>query len=111
MEQDFMQRYKKYLHICSYCKYGTPYRKNTCIWTNVNGVELKACSGDTTCKAKETLGFHPVTAQSGGFARAEGSRGGRNVYPISAALVRQLFRPAVWQAQWGHTASAPQLRD
>ena len=97
MEQDFMQKLKKHLNIVSYCRYGKPYRKNTCIWTPVARLGLKVCAGETRCKAKTVLGFHPVTAQSGGTARALGSGGGRNVYPIPSALVRHLFRKAVEQ--------------
>ena len=97
MEQDFMQKLKNYLNIVSYCRYGKPYRKNTCIWTPVVGLDLKVCAGETRCTAKRELGFHPVTAQSGGTARALGSGGGRNVYPIPSALVRHLFRKAVEQ--------------
>ncbi len=99
VQQDWMESLNsKYLNVCSYCRYGTAYHKNTCIWSNVVGLDLKVCAGATRCPNKRDLGFHPVTAQSGASARAQGSGGGRNVYPIPAPLVRHLFRKALEHA-------------
>ena len=86
---------RRYLNITSYCRYGKPYRKNTCIWSNVPELNLKVCAGQTRCANKLNLGYHPVTAQSGSTARAEGSGSGRSVYPIPSRLVAHLFRRAV----------------
>ena len=97
-DQAFIQPLKKYLNVCSYCRYGKPYRTNTCIWSSVPGLGLKVCAGVTRCADKRSLGYHPVTAQSGSTARSEGSGGGRNVYPIPSRLVSHLFRRAVEHA-------------
>ena len=101
MEMPWMQRYGPSLNVCSYCRYGKPYRKNTCIWSNVANLDLKTCSGANLCKSKAILGYHPVTAQSGGTARAVGSGGGRNVYPIPPRLVPHAFARAIGQAGAG----------
>ena len=97
MEMPWMQRYQRLLNVCSYCRYGKPYRKNTCIWSDVN-LDLKTCSGKTLCANKAALGYHPVTAQSGSTARSLGSGGGRNVYPIPSKLVAHLFARAIEHA-------------
>ena len=98
MEMPWMKRYQRFLGVCSYCKYGKPYRKNTCIWSDVANLDLEVCSGETACANKVALGYHPVTAQSGSTARSEGSGGGRNVYPIPSKLVTHLFARAIEHA-------------
>ena len=59
-----MRPYASYMKRCSYCKYGTMYRKNTLIWTNLN-VRLSECDKETPCPLYLRLGFHPRAAQKG----------------------------------------------
>ena len=47
----FMQFLQDNMHMCSFCKYGTDFRKNTCIWSNVPDIELERCTKSTPCSA------------------------------------------------------------
>ena len=66
----FMQPLQRFLHITSYCLFGTPFRKHTCIWTNVK-IVLPICSKahagplHKLCNYKAKHGRHAKTAQSG----------------------------------------------
>lgn len=63
-EMDIMQPYSKYLQTVSYCLFGTPFRKDTSIWSNVD-VVLPRCTANSPCPFKGTWGFHRHSAQSG----------------------------------------------
>ena len=92
-EQPFMRKMKRYINTCSYCRYGTKYRKSSNIWSDVPDLHLKVCKGETQCEEKRRYGIHRVSAQkgpSGGIA--VGSVSGRNVYGIPPRLVCHLFR-------------------
>ena len=70
----FMKEWNKFLHTCSYCCYGFPYRKHTNIWTNAY-VNLRKCTKDTPCRyvlqassqraGGEQVPLHPAIAQQG----------------------------------------------
>ena len=101
----FMKRLDPYRNTTSYCKWGKRYRKNTDIWTNVATPDLPVCIKGAYCKAKEELGYHPSTAQTGGNynfvngkfvldPRMTGSRTRENVYPLPKKLVVGLIRAA-----------------
>jgi hypothetical protein len=62
--RDFMTQYAPYKKHCTYCHYGTEYRKATNIWTNVN-VRLLSCSKETPCANFRRFQYHPDTAQKG----------------------------------------------
>jgi site-specific DNA-cytosine methylase len=62
--RDFMKVYSPYKKHCTYCHYGTDYRKGTHIWTNVD-VQLKNCSKETPCANFAQFNYHPATAQKG----------------------------------------------
>lgn len=101
MERDFMQKFNdRYLNITSYCHYGTPYQKNTCIWSDVK-TELPKCEKGTYCAIKEQHGVHLQTAQSGPTANVPGSGSGENVYPLPRGLVRRLVKDGFKARQGG----------
>lgn len=60
-KRDFMKKYAPYKKHCTYCHYGTNYRKGTYIWTNVNA-RLKCCGKETPCANFRRLNYHPETA-------------------------------------------------
>ena len=89
----FMQPLQSFLHVCSYCRYGTPYRKNTAIWTN-QPVELKSCNNGSQCRYKKTFGRHRVAAQSGPSSSGTPGVGNtESLYPIPPKLLAALFHP------------------
>ena len=94
-EMPFMQKYAKYRNTCSYCKYGTKYRKNSNIWSNVPELNLLKCVGDARCEHRKKHGVHAATAQKGpSGTRASwvpGSKSGKHVYAIPSRLVNYLF--------------------
>ena len=63
-DRPFMQAYRGCLNCCTYCLYGTPYQKETDIWSNVGNLKLQHC-GVTPCEHRRRSGFHPYTAQRG----------------------------------------------
>ena len=92
-----MRKLDRYKNAGSYCRYGTPFRKNTHIWSNVPDLELKVFNIETPCLAKLQHGRHLVTAQSGPppDGRIAVSGYARNVYPIPKRLVCDLFRRGI----------------
>lgn len=72
-KRPFMAPYAPYKKHCTYCRYGTDYRKATFIWTNTN-VCLKTCGPDDPCDNFRRLGHHPVSAQKGPSRLASGHR-------------------------------------
>ena len=79
-------------HLCTYCKYGTPYQKATHIWTNaILSAPLQRCSAQTPCSIRQQHGRHLITAQSGDSKTQQGSGGAVAVYPVPAALVEDLL--------------------
>ena len=63
-DMEIMQPYAKYLQTVSYCLFGTLFRKDTNIWSNIH-VVLPRCAADSPCAFKRAWGFHRHTAQSG----------------------------------------------
>lgn len=91
-EQFFMKKYVPFMNRCTYCKYGTLYKKPTCIWSNVN-LWLKYCTSQTPCRSVREFGKHSYTCQSG--PSKDGTPGMKHahyVYPIPSPLLRYLFR-------------------
>ena len=84
--------YRPYLHNLSYCHYGTPYRKHTCIWTNAPALQVARCTVRNPCEHLQTQGHHPRTAQAGPTSRVPGSGLGKHVYVIPPRLLQHLFR-------------------
>ena len=91
-----MTLWNQYRITTSYCKYGTPYRKNTDIWTNATDPDggpilLPPCCKQHPCS---NFGAHPETAQAGPSINGQPGQGNpRNVYPIPRKLLQQLFKP------------------
>jgi hypothetical protein len=50
---------KSFEHVTSYCHFGTPYRKDTNIWTNAP-VVLPVCRHGSQCRRKRETGRHGV---------------------------------------------------
>eukprot|EP00959_Pyramimonas_sp_CCMP1952_P127543 2667739-Pyramimonas_sp.AAC.1 len=69
-----MRPYRPYMLAASYCRYGSPVRKNTCLWTNLPLPEdLHKCCKDTPCRTKRMHGKHLQTAQAGPAGDTPGS--------------------------------------
>ncbi len=82
-----------YLKKTSYCKFGFNYKKDTCIWTNVE-VELPTCSRLTPCNASSASGGrkHPETAQKGfsGTRDTLGQNSTHRLHRVPAGLIALL---------------------
>ena len=90
-QRTFMQQYSQYLQPCSYCHYGTAYRKNTNIWTNLS-VQLHSCSARNPCLSLQYYGHHPVTAQAGPSTSGQTGISRNTAYRIPLRLANQLLR-------------------
>jgi hypothetical protein len=103
MHRPIMADLQQYLHICSYCRYGTMFRKNTCIWHNLKDIVLHRCCKATPCEHFKQNRKHFATAQAGpGKNRTPGCGGVQASYPVPAPLVHQLFDAAI--AEWEENA-------
>ena len=92
IEQPFMRKLDKYINSTSYCRFGTPFKKPTHIWSNVENLDLPMCNKETPCQTKAQYGHHPHTAQNGDTSNgAIGSGGGRNVYPLPSKLICHVY--------------------
>jgi site-specific DNA-cytosine methylase len=90
-----MLPFEPYLHSVSYCHYGEPVRKDTCIWTNAPVNKLRLCRKGSLCFTKSTHGHHTQTAQSGPTSQMPGSGSAKNVYHIPKPLLKDLVGPSV----------------
>lgn len=88
----FMQQYAKFKNTCTYCRYGTPYRKETDIWTNVQ-VSLRHCD-DAPCAARAAFGKHLRTAQAGPTSSGTPGTPRDVAYNVPVPLLHDLFRAA-----------------
>jgi hypothetical protein len=89
----FMADYLAQRHSVCYCRYGTPYKKLTHIWTNRDDLNLLVCNKATPCEHKRLTGTHPMTCQAG--SRVSHEQGGVRkevAYEIPIGLLRELFR-------------------
>ena len=94
----FMRPLEDYRKLCSYCKYGVAYRKNTNIWTNVP-VELSRCSQlDGYCPYRKKHGIHAEAAQHGpsGKRKVKGIGSTEKAYKIPENLLKTLFTAMDW---------------
>ena len=99
MFRPFMRSMEDFRRECTYCKYGSLYRKPTNIWTNAPVGDLEFCDRlRGFCKWRSQLGYHLKSAQRGPGHRLEGSvmpgHGGSSsrVYHIPQKLLRTLFQ-------------------
>jgi len=60
----FMHFLQDNMRVGSFCKYGTDFRKNTCIWSNIPDLELARCTKSTPCSGCVD-GKHQRRAQGG----------------------------------------------
>ncbi len=87
--REFMIPLERYRNECTYCRYGTPYKKPTSIWTN-RVVDLKHCNREP-CSYKAEHGIHEACSQAGprpGFLRATKRQ---VAYKIPPLLLRELL--------------------
>ena len=63
-DRPFMQPLHSMLNECTFCMYGTLYRKHTDIWSNIP-CQLQKCSKTNRCACLNRYGKHLQTAQSG----------------------------------------------
>ena len=91
-----MHRFAALAVTTSYCRWGFPYRKHTCIWSNVP-LELPACTRSTPCDHVRMNGHHAAVAQIG-TATIHGLRiyGGPTevLWKVPGDLVHSLCRQA-----------------
>jgi hypothetical protein len=86
-----MQDLEALKKVCTYCMYGSDFRKSTHIWTNVVlSKPLQRCSVETPCRHEKETGRHPMTAQAGDSKNAKGRGSAVAVYPIPFRLVKAL---------------------
>jgi len=89
---------------CTYCMYGTQYRKSTNVWTNAFlKAPLRKCSALTPCENKRLTGQHPVTAQSGDSHNGKGSGSAVAVYPVPPRLIEALPEDCEWGGAYTRT--------
>jgi len=85
----FMQRLLEFRYTVSYCRYGTPYRKNTHIWaSSPPDPPLLRCSAETPCSTFAVLRRHAVHAQVGAKVDVPGAR--------HTAVLHRLPTPLLW---------------
>ena len=61
-----MEPYRHQMYVVSHCRYGTSYRKHTCIWSSIRGMRLLRCASQTPCEwLRQGWLNHSNTAQSG----------------------------------------------
>ena len=95
-----MQTWASYKRTLCYCMYGRPYRKATCIWTNLDTWTPKPmCLKGSRCTAY-TGKFHPCSAQKGpskiqGVNLTGDDFRTEELYGIPWALVSELFSACV----------------
>ena len=90
----FMQFLQDSMHVCSFCKYGTDFRKNTCIWSNVPDLELERCTKTTPCSGCVD-GKHKCRAQGGRSADGTPGVPKEEAQRIPDDLVAQLVGKAL----------------
>ena len=103
-ERPFMQPLHRYLHPCSYCRSGFPYRKNTDIWTNCE-TELLRCSSATPCPSQRIFQRHLSSAQHGykvGRTEVTGTHR-KNAYRLPEALVHEIYATSLRRLGALHT--------
>ena len=89
-----MQFLQDNMHVCSFCKYGTDFRKNTCIWSNVPDLELERCTKSTPCSGCVD-GKHQRHAQGGRSADGTPGVPKEEAQRIPDDLVAQVVRKAL----------------
>jgi hypothetical protein len=92
-----MNKFNCFQRQVTYCKYDTPYKKPTHIWTNVYLKRpLLRCTAETPCEHRRLHGVHPISAQAGSTSRGTpGSGTAKAVYPIPDKLIKTLFHAAI----------------
>jgi hypothetical protein len=90
----FMQFLKNNMHVCSFCKYGTKFRKNTCVWSNVPDLDLDRCTQSNPCSGCVD-GKHKCRAQGGRSADGTPGVAKKEAQRIPDDLVAQLVRKAL----------------
>lgn len=98
-KRPFMRKYEKYLNACTYCHYGSMFRKPTNIWTNLPGLKLRYCTKSDPCKWKREHNRHPMIAQHSSSStnynkskRNEGAGSRENIYPIPEGLTKHIIK-------------------
>jgi len=80
-------------HTCTYCQYGTDYKKETDIWTNLD-VSLKHCH-DTPCAHYKAYKRHARTAQAGPTHSGTPGTPREEAYTVPQPLMRVLMKAAL----------------
>ena len=99
-----MQPLEGLLRVVTYCKYGSPYRKATSIWSNLgeHWEPRTPCCKASPCAAFGAAGRHPMTAQRAPGRGADGVRrttaedtfSRDQLYALPEALCDELARAA-----------------
>lgn len=92
----FMLNMNKYLKECTYCKYGSIYKKPTDIWTNAN-IILHKCTYKTPCKHRKKHSTHLGSAQQGSTTKYphQISHSTETVYQVPPKLIRAIKKQII----------------
>ncbi len=93
-KRKFMGFLQDNMHMCSFCMYGTKFRKTTCVWSNVPGLELERCTKNSPCCGCVN-GKHLYGAQGGRSADGTPGVPKDEAQRIPDALVAQLVNKAL----------------
>lgn len=88
-----MQDIDHFRHTCTYCQYGTDYKKETDIWSNLT-ISLKHCH-DTPCAHFQAYNRHARTAQSGPTHSGTPGTPREEAYTVPQPLMRVLMKAAL----------------
>lgn len=86
------------LHLLSYCRYGTWWKKDTHVWSNIEGLQVDRCTSRTPCRWMREGRRHPRSAQAGDCGRRRNGTSREKVYKPPVTLLAILHRRALEQA-------------
>lgn len=106
-KQEAMRTLEHLRHTVCYCRYGTPYRKPTSIWTNVPFRPRPMCTPKQPCSALLENGgrVHPATAQNGPNSKRklQQTPTKREIsYKVPTPLIQELLQAGLGQGLGTH---------
>jgi len=81
------------LTVCCYCRYGTKYKKETSIYSNIADLQLKRCTRTHPCECVVN-GCHPQQAQNGANAKGVPGTQKEVAQRVPKRLLRTLLESA-----------------
>ena len=93
-DRSYMKELTPLRQTTSYCLFGTPFRKNTDIWSSIAvDLSLQPCSASNPCKFQALLGRHPISAQQGSSPTFKSGSNTKALHQIPPGLLKLLFQP------------------